>query len=196
VRGFGRLQFLTEHEAQTLAAVAELIYPTTPDGPGAIEIGVVEFIDAQLAGPWGRGERLYRSGPFHSPPHEGHGWQLAMTPAEAYRYGLAALDRIGAEGPGRFLDRDPADQVAVLTALRSQATPPFDAISSGDFFTLVRQNVIEGLFSDPLYGGNRNMAGWRWIGFPGDPAAYGNPYPSRISAHGTTYEVDPRPIES
>jgi gluconate 2-dehydrogenase gamma chain len=35
------------------------------------------------------------------------------------------------------------------------------------FFTMIYQNVIEGMFSDPLYGGNQNKAGWKMIGFPG-----------------------------
>ena len=31
---------------------------------------------------------------------------------------------------------------------------------------------MEGLFGDPLYGGNRDKAGWRQIGFPGAQWAY------------------------
>lgn len=34
------------------------------------------------------------------------------------------------------------------------------------FFALVHDNTIEGFFSDPIYGGNRDMAGWRLVGFP------------------------------
>ena len=29
------------------------------------------------------------------------------------------------------------------------------------------EGVPEGFFSDPVYGGNRNMVGWSMIGFPG-----------------------------
>ena len=35
------------------------------------------------------------------------------------------------------------------------------------FFTLFLQNTIEGFFSDPIYGGNRDMVGWKLLGFPG-----------------------------
>ena len=31
---------------------------------------------------------------------------------------------------------------------------------------------MEGFFSDPIYGGNRNKASWRMLGFPGLPATY------------------------
>jgi len=35
------------------------------------------------------------------------------------------------------------------------------------FFDLLLQTPIEGFFSDPIYGGNRDMIGWKLIGFPG-----------------------------
>ena len=35
------------------------------------------------------------------------------------------------------------------------------------FFSLLRQNTVEGMFSDPMHGGNKDMIGWQLIGFPG-----------------------------
>ena len=35
------------------------------------------------------------------------------------------------------------------------------------FFGLLLDNVTEGFFADPIYGGNRDMAGWKLVGFPG-----------------------------
>jgi gluconate 2-dehydrogenase gamma chain len=35
------------------------------------------------------------------------------------------------------------------------------------FFAMLLQNTKEGYFSDPIYGGNRDMAAWKMIGFPG-----------------------------
>jgi gluconate 2-dehydrogenase gamma chain len=35
------------------------------------------------------------------------------------------------------------------------------------FFNLLRRNTIEGMFCDPLHGGNVDMVGWQLIGFPG-----------------------------
>jgi gluconate 2-dehydrogenase gamma chain len=26
---------------------------------------------------------------------------------------------------------------------------------------------MEGMFADPIYGGNKDKVGWKWIGFPG-----------------------------
>jgi gluconate 2-dehydrogenase gamma chain len=41
-----------------------------------------------------------------------------------------------------------------------------------EFWTMVYQSVIEGMFADPIHGGNRNKAGWRLIGFPGAIAVH------------------------
>ena len=35
------------------------------------------------------------------------------------------------------------------------------------FFSLLRQNTVEGMFCDPMHGGNIDMVGWQLIGFPG-----------------------------
>ena len=35
------------------------------------------------------------------------------------------------------------------------------------FFAVVYQTVMEGMFADPIYGGNRGMAAWKMLGFPG-----------------------------
>jgi len=34
-------------------------------------------------------------------------------------------------------------------------------------WSTVYRTVMEGMFSDPIYGGNRDKAGWKMIGFPG-----------------------------
>jgi gluconate 2-dehydrogenase gamma chain len=63
------------------AAVARLI-PADELGPGALEAEVPVFIDRQLAGAWGAGERLYRSGPWQTgKPQQGY----APSDAEAER---------------------------------------------------------------------------------------------------------------
>jgi gluconate 2-dehydrogenase gamma chain len=38
---------------------------------------------------------------------------------------------------------------------------------AGAVFYLLYQLVMEGLFADPIYGGNRDKAGWAMVGFPG-----------------------------
>jgi gluconate 2-dehydrogenase gamma chain len=174
------LSFFSEEEARTLAAAADRIFPADDSSPGASALGAVEFLDRQLAGSWGAGEKLYREGPFLPSPDGRHGWQSPLTPADAYRQGLRALDRVAQERHGSpFADLAPGAQDALLTACqRGEAEADFgENLSAAEFFRLLRVNVVEGLFSDPRHGGNRDGRGWRWLGFPAAHAAYAIPQP-------------------
>ena len=55
------------------------------------------------------------------------------------------------------------------------------------FFETLLQNTKEGFFADPVYGGNRDMAGWKMIGFPG--ARYD--YRDWIDRHNQRYPLPP-----
>lgn len=142
------LRFFTEQEALIVAAAAARIMPSDEAGPGAREAGVVIYIDRQLAGPWGRDARRYTHEPFdYSAPAE-FGYQGAASPQRIYREGLKQL--------AGFEQLPPSEQDAKLAQ-----------IEPSTFFDLLRHNTIEGMFCDPLHGGNVDMVGWQLIGFPG-----------------------------
>lgn len=167
--------FLTPERARVVGAAADRLFPADGDSPAATDLGVVDYIDGQLAGPWGRGERLFRQGPFLAPVDEGHGWQSPMTPAEAYAHGLDALDGLARERHGAGFAEIPAEaQDALLRACeRGEADADFGPnFTAAAFFALLRTNVVEGLFGDPRYGGNRDYGGWRWLGFPEERARH------------------------
>jgi gluconate 2-dehydrogenase gamma chain len=175
------LRFFSGDDYNVISAMANRIFPNDDLGPGATQLGVVEYIDSQLAGAWGSGERMYRQGPFHTPNTTGHGWQYAMTPAGAYRVALVSLNAYTAAkyGGGKTFDElKPAQQDDVLTALETgtskQLLAHFTQIAPPDFFSLFYENVKEGLFADPSYGGNRGVEGWKLIRYPGDPMARGD----------------------
>jgi gluconate 2-dehydrogenase gamma chain len=174
------LRFFSGEDANVIGAMANRIFPKDDLGPGATELGVVEYIDSQLAGAWGSGERMYRQGPFHTPVTTGHGWQYAMTPAGAYRVGLDSLNSYtAAKYKGQTFDElKAAQQDDVLTALETgtskEISDHFTQILAPDFFSLFYENVKEGLFADPSYGGNRGVEGWKLIRYPGDPMARGD----------------------
>jgi len=146
------LRFFTEEEALTIAAAAGRIFPNDESGPGANEAGVVIYIDRQLASAYGRDHYRYTQPPFESGVPE-QGWQGKETPRELYRIGLALL--------AGFLSLTPAEQDARLTQM--QHTP---------FFSLLRTHTIEGMFCDPMHGGNRDLIGWQLLGFPGPRMSY------------------------
>lgn len=141
------LRFFTETEALIVAAAAARIFPSDEAGPGAREAGVAIFIDRQLAGPYGRDRFRYTQPPFEDGP-KGLGYQGSAAPRQIYRDGLKGL------------------QGFHLLALAAQ-DEALRKIESTLFFSLLRQNTIEGMFCDPIHGGNAGMIGWQLVGFPG-----------------------------
>jgi gluconate 2-dehydrogenase gamma chain len=141
------LHFFDESEALVIAAAVARIFPSDDSGPGAPEAGVIFYIDRQLAGPFGGDRHRYSQPPFEAGLPE-QGYQGKATPRELYREGLKLL-------PG-FDRLTPAAQDARL-----------HAIENTDFFRLLRQQTLEGMFCDPMHGGNADCIGWQLIGYPG-----------------------------
>lgn len=169
----GVLFFFNDVEARFVEAAVERLIPAEPDWPGAGWAGVLNFIDRQLAGAYGVGARMYLKGPWvpEAPPQQGY--QLRYTPAELYRIGIAeARAYVSARYGGReFWDLAPAVMDEALAALESGAAR-LPSVPSPVFFETLLANTVEGFFADPAYGGNREMIGWRMVGFPGAYAQY------------------------
>lgn len=160
-------RFLTPAETQALDALTERLIPGDESGPGARDAGVVLFIDQQLAGFYGRGQRWYMRGPFPE-PLETQGYQSEHPPARLVREGLVALDAYArATYDGRIFAELPAeDQDAILKGIEAEEIS-FASVSGSQFFSIVKELTIEGFFCDPIYGGNRDLVAWRYVGFPG-----------------------------
>jgi gluconate 2-dehydrogenase gamma chain len=166
-------RFFNDNEVRAVEAVVARIIPTDDTGPGAKEAGVAVFIDLQLAGAWGAGDHLYRQTPFLAGTPQ-QGYQLAFTPAEMFRLGLANLDEAARKAHGAaFADLAPEQQDALL-AQAEQGKLDFGALPSAAFFAALLDATMEGFFSDPIYGGNRDKIGWKLVGFPGVHASYAN----------------------
>jgi gluconate 2-dehydrogenase gamma chain len=161
------LFFNADEAAFIETAVARLI-PKDEQWGGAVEAGVPNYIDKQLAGAWGAGERLYRSGPWQSGTPS-QGYQLPFTPAELFRTALAAINKALSQTPFAKMSADQQD--TYLASLESGGID-LGGVPSEVFFAHLWDSTLEGFFSDPVYGGNRNMVSWRMIGFPGAYASY------------------------
>jgi gluconate 2-dehydrogenase gamma chain len=148
------LRFFTEEQALVVAAATSRIFPTDESGPGANEAGVALYIDCQLAGPYGRDRYRYTKGPFVEGSPE-QGYQSQATPREIYRQGITEL-----KGFEKLSD--------------AQKDEKLRSIETSIFFRLLRQHTMEGMFCDPMHGGNRNLIGWQLIGFPGPYMSWSN----------------------
>jgi gluconate 2-dehydrogenase gamma chain len=157
-------------QSRCLGAFVNRLVPTDESGPGAVECGVVEYMDRSLAGP------------------------LAGEKA-AIASGLDAVDafaRATHEAP--LVELPPDQQEAILTAFETGNTSGLMADSSA-FFVRIRRLTLEGMFCDPSYGGNRNFAGWDLIRYPGprmavsaeDQKIGASVKPVRYSANGSSH---------
>ena len=153
------------------SAVARLI-PKDELGPGALEAGVPEFIDRQMDTPYAAGSNWYMQGPFQPDAAPEMGYQLRLSPREIYRLGIAAANQWCSQNLGKdFAELSAADQDKALSAME-HGVEGFDNLPSATFFAMLWGNTKEGFFSDPLHGGNKDMVGWKLIGFPGARADF------------------------
>jgi gluconate 2-dehydrogenase gamma chain len=177
--------FFNAEEVLFIEAACERLIPEDESGPGALGTGVPDFLDRQLAGAWGAGERLYRSGPWAAGTAS-QGYQLPLTPAELFHTSLRAIQGDLATRGTPFHLMRVQDQDAYLRSLES-GERDLDGVPSAVFFDILLKTSVEGFFCDPVHGGNRGMAAWRMIGFPG---AYAD-YFSLVDRHGEKFEREP-----
>ena len=144
-----RLQAVTVRQARFIDAIAGRILPAT-DTPGAVEAGAVFYIDRALAGPY---------------PH-----LLAR-----YARGLRALDKHTKRQFGASFEKLSGEQQD--SALGDLESGKIAGLRDGEaFFELLRTHVLEGVFGEPSYGGNKDMIGWKLVGFPGQQWGYPETY--------------------
>ena len=141
--GDGHGAFFNDADAETVVAFTERLMPGAPGKPGAADAGVLNYIDLALAGAY-------------------------ADLQDFYRRGLAQLDvycRKTYGGP--FARLAPAQQDEVIKALEENKAAEFTWPTAQAFFNTIRTHTMEGMFADPIYGGNKDFAGWRLVGFPG-----------------------------
>jgi gluconate 2-dehydrogenase gamma chain len=179
--------FLDLDEAAFVEALVDHMVPADELTAKGTELGINIYIDRALAGAWGKGDRLYMQGPWKAGAPS-QGYQLPLTPAQLYRAGIEATNAHCSKTYGNSFDRlNDAQREEVLVGL-STAKITFDSgLPVRVFWSTLYQTVMEGMFSDPIYGGNRDKAGWRMIGFPGVIAVHrehveqyrGKPFPNK-----------------
>ncbi|HZP66111.1 MAG TPA: gluconate 2-dehydrogenase subunit 3 family protein [Rudaea sp.] len=181
-------RFFTAAERAFIEAAVNRLIPNDDIGPGAVEANVPFFIDRQLAGQFGRGEHFYLGGPWKKGVPE-QGYQSRYSPAQLYRAAIKAIDAYTAKqfGGKNFAALSESDRDQLLKDLEAGKVELEDGVDAKTFFTMLLQNTKEGYFSDPIYGGNRDMGAWKMIGFPG--AHYD--YSEWVTRHGEKVPLEP-----
>jgi gluconate 2-dehydrogenase gamma chain len=135
--------FFNDDDARTVAAFAERLIPGAPGKPGATDADVLNYIDLALSG-------AYQDQQYF------------------YRCGLAQLDAHCNKTHGKpFRNLAAAQQDETILVLEQGKALEFVWPTAKEFFETLRTHTMEGMFADPVYGGNKNFAGWRLVGFPG-----------------------------
>ena len=191
-------EFFNNHERATVDAIVSRIFPGDADDPGAHEAGVVFYIDRSLGGAnLGYTLKTYTQGPFPVISEEPvsvtassnryqydfidlgtdqasrYGYQSILSPQEIYRRGLESLDAYAqSKHENDFVDLTAEQQDAILGEMQEDTATGFEGPSARAFFTQLRNDTIEGMFSDPMYGGNQGLVGWKLIGYPGAQRIY------------------------
>jgi gluconate 2-dehydrogenase gamma chain len=154
-----------------MSAMADTIIPADELSPSGTDCGVVTYIDRQLAGAYGAGDKMYRMGPFRRGKPE-QGYQLALTPREYFAAGIAATNAWSQKTYGKDFDGLAPVQRAEALKQMEDGKAKFENFAATAFFNRVIAIVMEGFFTDPMYGGNRDKVAWQMLGFPGLPALY------------------------
>ena len=160
-------KFFTAEEASTVEAFVDRLIPADELSPGGKDCGCAVFLDRQLAGPYGRHEGFYMSGPFQKGTKE-QGPQSPTTPAQSYRTALAALDKaVRDKYAGKSFAELSDDQKDEMISGLEHGSLKLDQTDGQEFFKLILKDTQNGFLADPVYGGNKDMASWKMIGFPG-----------------------------
>jgi gluconate 2-dehydrogenase gamma chain len=197
------LQFLTSNQYETVAAIAEQFWPTTDASPGGRDAGVADYIDRALAGAYNDYQDLYHAGlawvDMAANQHGGANFvdldaeqQLALLTAifdESFDLDLTGASATPVAGTPVAATPEAEEATPVASpvaadvdeggASRDIGIPTVAGLDKPqaatllEFLNVVRVHTMEGLFSDPSYGGNRDFAGWRAVGYPGPYVFYG-----------------------
>jgi gluconate 2-dehydrogenase gamma chain len=199
----GGFTYFNTFQAEIVNAAAGRLIPTDANGPGAVEAGVVYFIDQQLSASYGLTGRRYEHGPYAAgTPTQGD--QSGLDMRDRYRLGVQGIEDYAQQlYQTGFAKLSAAQQDRILTDMQAgvpatfdgssisiqavttqpagsgtealqQMTPGTPGIGAQAFFNLLLAHTVAGFFADPVYGGNRDMIGWKLIGFPGAQITYAN----------------------
>jgi len=135
---------LAPAERAVLEALFDTMFPGGDNNPGAVEIGAADYLDKALAGVYAHHLNEYR----------------------------AVLGAIDAAAPDGFIRASAETRLDIIARFQRGELAGLPENRDRTSFDLIWRHLREGLFSDPVHGGNRDFAGWRAVGFPGAQFGY------------------------
>ncbi|GAB4074145.1 gluconate 2-dehydrogenase subunit 3 family protein [Barrientosiimonas marina] len=155
-----RMFFKHKKDFDVLNHATERIFPEDESGPGAIELGVPYYIDKQLAGDWGKNTEMYMQSPFQDD-------EIPLKREDVFLQGVRKINEASKNKfEDDFKNLEKGEQIEVLQLLENDDVD-MELIRASDFFESLKSAVMEGCYSDPIYGGNKNMEGWKMKEYPG-----------------------------
>lgn len=188
-----RMFFSRKEDFDILSAATERIFPKDDNGPGAIELGVPYFIDKQLAGPWGMNAKEYMKGPFpqnasvtdNKTDQDNQGpdtdtqipvpstrYQARLNRSEIFTQGLRKIETVAQDKFKTKFTESTAEQQDEVLKMFEDNQVAMNGVSAQAFFHLLLASTLEGAYADPVYGGNKDMLGWKMKEFPGPRLGY------------------------
>lgn len=165
------LMYFSPQQFRIAEAAAERIFPEDELGPGAKKLNVAYFIDHQLASSWGTRGREYTMSPFFK-GEATQGYQGHLNRQQIFDIGLQGLHDYSQktfQKPFEQLTAEEQDQVLIAF---EQDQVELKGISASSFFAQLRTVTIEGVYADPMYGGNNQMEAWKMRNYPGHQMTY------------------------
>ncbi|SJL83794.1 gluconate 2-dehydrogenase subunit 3 family protein [Vibrio palustris] len=167
-----QLQFFSDSDFEIVEAIIDQLIPGDELSPAASELGVAEFIDSELAGPYGQATHWYMQGPFE-PGLPTQGYQTRRTPGQLIKDGIHAVESVvQADYQTRSFTALPSEQQVELLERIEQGERELPGLDGTLFFKHLLALTKQGFFSDPMHGGNKHMAAWKMIGFPGARSSF------------------------
>jgi gluconate 2-dehydrogenase gamma chain len=124
-----------------LSAFANRIIPADDNSPAATDCGVITYINRSLA-EWNQAD-------------------VVLITEGLQNLDAAAIARFSQN----FVQLSAQQQDELMLAMEAGTLENF--ADARQVFNRLHRLTLEGMFSDPYYGGNRNYAGWDLIGYPG-----------------------------
>lgn len=173
-------RFFTAAQLDVVASACERLIPRDDQvgAPGALAADVARYIDGLLGAFTFDPPRIWAGGPFSGRHGGDAGFEqfLALDELDQLAWRIRIEGSLGLpereiNGPhvgwqeryvqglrdlgGDFTTVDPQEQDRRLEA-------------AAEFRSLLYIHACEGMYGDPVYGGNRDGVGWRFIAFEGD----------------------------